>query len=841
VRIIFDFASLQIYDIYSALRTPARYTFNILLILLVTAIGAKAQSYTIEGRVVDAETNTPLPFVNVVIEGEAKGTITDIDGKFTITSGTPFKALLISYIGYESARAVLEDASRSGIVIRLRRKRLELGEVEIMPGENPAHRIINKSVDNRKANDPERLRSFTYTSYNKMYITADLTAQDTINTLDTAKMVLRKMLAKQHLFMNESVTERKYLEGRNNEIVLANRMSGVKEFPFAFLSSQFQSFSFYSDMITVLDKKYLNPISPGSTSKYLFILEDTLYQGMDSVFVISFGPRKGRTFEALKGVLYINTNGYAIQNVLAEPVDNSGMVAGRIQQKYEFIDGRQWFPVQLNTDWYYNVFSISDSSISTDMRGRSGTFDPNNKLKIVNRTYLKDIVIDPPLRKKELSSVEMEIAADAHLKPEEFWNKYRIDSLTPRELMTYKVVDSIGKAENLDLKLRTYEALVFGKYPLGYFDIDLNTIYAYNEYEGNRLGFGMHTSMRLSKVFSAGGYGAYGLRDKDVKYGGDISFLLWDAPELKLRAGYMNDVLETGGQEFFDDRKLLSSESVRRYLITMMDRVEKQEISLSFRAMQHFRVGLLFNDQTRSPTTDYRYGIPSANTVLSDRFNITEAGLAIRIAYREKFLKTSRYKASLGSDHPVVYLQVTRGLKGVLRGEYEYARLDLKIESSFLLREYGRTTLQLRAGYLHGDLPYTLLYAGRGSYEKYSLAFFQSSFGTMRMNEFVSDKYAALFWMHNLGTLLSKGKKFRPELVLITNAGIGALSNRDRHFNILLRTMEKGYFESGLLVNSIFRSELFGAGIGALYRYGPYSFSKPEDNMAVKLTMSVNF
>lgn len=827
-------------DARIAWRTFIQRAFSLLVIFFVTTAAARAEEHTVSGKVIDAETNVALPFVNVVIEGEARGVITDIDGKFIIRSEAPVKALLVSYIGYENMR--VEVSINSSLVIALKRKDLQLGEVEVLPGENPAHRIIKKATENRKRNDPERLNSFTYTSYNKMYITADLTAQDTINSLDSAKMVLRNTLAKQHLFMSESVTERKYSGGKNNERVIANRVSGIKEFPFAFLSSQLQSFSFYKDMISVLDKYYLNPLSPGSTNKYLFIIEDTLYQGKDSVYVISYGPRKGKTFEALKGVLYINTNGYALQNVIAEPVDNSGMVAGKIQQQYELVEGKQWFPVQLNTDWYINMFSLTDTTLSSAMSSKQDKFNGNNKIKVVNRMYLKDIVIDPPIRKRDLTGVEMEIAEDAHLRTEEFWQKHRVDSLNEKELMTYKVVDSIGQAANLDLKMRVYEALAFGKYPLGKFDVDLDRILSYNEYEGNRLGFGLHTGRSVSKYISVGGYAAYGLRDKGVKYGGDMILTMDRSREVKLRAAYTEDVVETGGQEFFDENRFLSTEALRRYMITTMDKQQKQEMSFSFRALDHFRFGLIFNQQTRTSTNDYRYGIPSENTILHDRFHLTEAGISVRFAYREKFLETSRYKASLGSDYPVLQVQVTRGLKDVLDGEYDYMRYDVKLESSFLLKQYGRTTLHLRAGYIDGDVPYTLLYTGRGSYEKYSMVMLNNSFGTMRMNEFISSRYAAVFWSHNLGAILfPRQKKFRPELVLVTNAGIGMLSNQDRHFNIPIRTMEKGYFESGLLLNNMLRSELFGVGAGFLYRYGPYALSKPEDNIAVKITLSANF
>jgi hypothetical protein len=805
-----------------------------LIAFFLVALSAQAQSYSVSGVVIDTETKAPLPFVNIVIDGQSRGATTDIDGKFVITYQQPFDVLNLSYLGYEQLRYTIKG-NRSSLV-----KIVELSEVEIMPGENPAHRIIKRVAASREKHNPERLRSFTYTSYNKIYATADIASTDTVNTLDTSRMTLSKVLEKQHLFLSESVSERKFLEGRSNELVIASRISGLKESPFAFLATQMQSFSIYDNMLMVLDKNYLSPVSDGSVSKYLFILEDTLYQGDDSVYVISFRPRKGKTFEALQGVLYINTNGYAVQNVLAEPVDNTGMLAGKIQQKYELIDNKQWFPVQLNTDWYYNLFTVGDSTISMSSRGRSAVFDPNNKIKMVNRSYIRDIVIDPDLKKNKFTDAEVEIAPDASSKPEEFWNKYRVDSLSSKEVYTYNVIDSIGKEIKLDLKVRTYEALAFGKYPLGPVDIDLDRVYTYNEYEGHRAGLGLHTNDRILKWLSLGGYCGYGIRDKGFKYGGDIAFRLHKRSELTLGASYIDDVVESGGVQFFGDKKVFSPESLRKYLVERMDGIEKQEASLSFRALRHFRFHFAFNTQTRTVNDGYRFGIASENTVLYDKFSFTEASLGIRFAYREKFLKTPRYQTSLGSDGAIIYAQVTRGLKDVLDGGFDYMRYDLKIERSFLLREYGKSTVLLNAGYIDSDLPYTMLYNGKGSYEKYAFASGNTSFGTMRMNEFVSDRYASLFFSHNLGKLLSRSERFQPELVLITNVGFGSLRHADHHFNIFVRTMEKGYYESGVLLNSLFRSELFGMGAGALYRYGPYMLSKPADNVAVKFTLSVN-
>ena len=85
---------------------------NLIVVLLallsvLTAIDAVAQSGTIEGIIQNAETGTPIPGVNVVLEEEGRspfGTSTDANGQFTIEdvpAGT--YAVQVSAIGFASA------------------------------------------------------------------------------------------------------------------------------------------------------------------------------------------------------------------------------------------------------------------------------------------------------------------------------------------------------------------------------------------------------------------------------------------------------------------------------------------------------------------------------------------------------------------------------------------------------------------------------------------------------------------------------------------------------------------------------------------------------------------
>ncbi|PJC62408.1 MAG: hypothetical protein CO022_04675, partial [Flavobacteriales bacterium CG_4_9_14_0_2_um_filter_32_27] len=468
-----------------------------------------------------------MAFVNILANNNA-GTTTDIDGIFRFNTPTPITSLKLSYVGYEVQEVDVQDLEK--ITIELISKSYQLQEVIVRAGENPAHRIIKKVVDNRNIHNPEKSLDFKYDSYSKLYVTGNpdsaiVNNKERFEKLDSNDKEMLNWLENHYIMMMESVTERSYKQpNKNFEKVIASRVSGLQNPTFALLGTQLQSFSFYNPYMNVLDKAYLNPISTNSINKYLFVIEDTTFSGKDTVFIISFTPLKNKNFDALKGLLYINTNGYALQNVIAEPYKQDEGVAIKIQQQYELLEGK-WFPKQLSSTINFNSLEANGF-----------------KLIGLSRTYIKNVELNPELKNKQFGYVDTEIDPNATRKDEVFWNKYREDTLSQKEKNTYHVIDSLGKAENLDKKLAGLEAFFTGKITWGKIDLDLNRFVSYNNYEGFRLGGGFHTNKRLLKWVSVGGYGAYSFKDKEEKYGGDITFFIQPQNDVELNFSYKKDV-----------------------------------------------------------------------------------------------------------------------------------------------------------------------------------------------------------------------------------------------------------------------------------------------------------
>jgi hypothetical protein len=813
----------------------------------------------LQGRVIDAETGEPLPFVNIVFNQRGTGTTTSLDGYFSIDTRVKPEFLKLSYVGYEPV-TIFSDGKEGAFpaVLSMKRKPYLIDEVTVRPGINPAHRIIEEAFKNRRQNDPERLSSFTYTSYNKLFITlvpdstltrvnlpgspnisvrfsfegaAEEFEKQEVDTVDnevpdSSSIKMEEFLEKQHLFLLESVSERAYLHpGRNNERVIASRVSGFKDPSFTLLATQLQSFSFYDNFISLLDRRYLNPISRGSTSRYSFILEDSMFTELDdTLYVISFRPYPNRNFDGLRGVVYINSRGYAVQNVIAEPAESHNFFTIRIQQNYTLVDNLQWFPAELNTDIIFGQDNFSAGSGSS------------YSLVGIGKSYLSDIKIEPELRRRDFNHVELTIDPNAHRQTESFWEKFRIEPLTEKDEKTYHVIDSIGEAANFDRSLRVLEAIATGYIPWGYVNVDYMSIIDFNHFEGLRPGLRLVSNDRFSGRFSLGGHVALGTRDKEIKYGAEAGLVLFPGGDMKIGVSYKMDVEEAGSYKFLGAQSALSTENYRRFNIGRMDYVEQSSATLSFRLMRHFQAGLYINSSRVDPGDQYIYSDGGTENLT---FNFTESGLNLRFAYREKFMQTPKgNRISMGTDFPVLWVNYGRGLS-ILDGDYEYTRIQARLFQTFVTKSLGTTSFVIEGGLVDENVPLQKLYTGKGNYRHFSLDA-ANSFATMRMLEFASSEFVSFYFRQNFESLLFRSGNFRPELVFITNIGYGLLKNSENHQNISLRSMERGYFESGVLLNNIISRFIMGYGIGVYYRYGPYSFDRTFDNFAFKLAFSFN-
>ena len=797
--------------------------------LFFTSHFAMSQNH-LEGEIRDSKTKDVLPFVHVIANDSGKGTATNIDGVFKLNSPEKIRFVQVSYVGYE--KQVVPIKQGKSPVILLKKINFSLKAVNIYPGENPAHAIILKTYANSDKNNPKKSGSFEYDTYMKMrgIIDMDSVAKADTNDLDSISMAIMSFLETSDIFMMETVTHRKFRpQNFSKETVVATKVSGFKNPNFGLLTSQMGSFTFYDEKFTFGNREYINPISKNSINKYLFVLEDTTYSNSDSTFIISFRPRQGKKFDGLKGLLYINTNGYALENVIAEPTEYLDGVNVSIQQSYEMVNNKRWFPSEIKTD-----FTMILDTLEAEVNF-VGTL----------RGFFLNIKLDPEIPKKEFSHIAVEIDPMATKKPSEYWEEHRVTPLTERELMTYQKVDSISKEFNIERNFFILNSFLSGVVPYRFIDFDLDRVFRYNRYEGFGLGLGIHTNRKFSEHFKTGGYFNYGFGDETWKYGGDLSYFPIKRKELEFKVSYMKDVVETGGTEWYiKTRSGFSSARMRPFFVSLKDEREMYQFSTQFRSFNHLQTMVFANYDQRTTMNNSIYYDENGNV---KRNNTTaEIGVNFRYAFGESYMPINGKLYSLGTTAPIIHFKYTRGIKDVDLGgvgqksEFDYNKIDLKIIHQFKWRALGTTSGSINFGYTDGNLPKTFMFNAPATYYSSLPIQTDQSFQTMRANEYFADVFTHVFFKHSFPKINTNLKWFKPQMAVYHNMGYGEATSTNLDNNPDIQDYWDGYYESGAGVDNLYTTNGIGYGIAVMYRYGPRALPYYLDNWSIKLSLGIN-
>lgn len=790
--------------------------------------------HVVSGKVTDAGSGRPISFVNVVTKPSRTGTVTGINGKFSLEVEQPQRSITFSFIGYKTRTLNLGNKKNQVINVALKKTSYRFKEVVVYPGRNPAHRIIRKVIQNRGRHRLKSMAPLTYHAYHQYLMNPDtlesstfrfFNEQDTPTTpADTSGKDIREFLQKSYIMYMETVTKTTVpRQGKPRQNILATQFSGFKKPGIYSSLAQQQPHPFYNEMLTFLQQKFLNPVAKGFERNYAFILEDTLYQEGDSVFVITFFPSPGKNFKGMEGRIFVNNDGYAIQNITVHP-KVEGTWKLRIQQKYRQLGDTLWFPSQIKSNYLFTNFEVG-----------------KYPMELTGQPFIRKVNFRACLKFSLVSPAPVEIEKNAGDRLDTFWLRYRGDTLSTKEKNTFKFWDTIDPNHKFEKILHSGPSFLKGNIPVGFLNPPLKYIEETDEYQGFRLGAGAETNDKLSRNFSIGGFAGYGFKDKIFSYGGYGSLRILNASQLTFHLSWKKDVEEPGNRKFYKERSFFNKENYRDYLVEKMYLFREGSAWLSARLFRNLRIKGEYL-QKKVWTNDegnffWNYRKQENKSLPGPSFTLKEEKIKLRWAPNETYAKLSGMELPLKSANWTFYLNLTHGRFSEDPVFNDYYKTEVQMERSFFTKNLGKSTLQLEAGKTFGKIPAFSLYNGYGSGKKEKTTLeIPSSFQTMQVNEFLNDRYVFLFFRHNFGSLLLKKKHFSPAIIVSHNAGFGWLQKRS-YLPEKFQPLDQGYYEAGLTFANLFSFSNLGFGIGAFYRYGPYTRARWQDNVFFVLSL----
>lgn len=762
------------------------YTFSLFISLNGCLL---AQETIVTGKVTDAATGDPIPFVNVVFKGTSNGMTTDFDGKFRIRALaiTPADSIVASYIGYKPKSRKIKRGIQQVINIQLEEDVTKLQEVVIKSGENPAFPILRKIQDNKERNDKRRLSGYEHETYSKTEIDAD-----NISDKLREKKVMRKIaqvldsldrIAGEDgkpilpLFVSESVSKIYYRDNPKlkKEFVERSRINGVMGDQYSDLISQvlgpsIQDYNFYSSWMNFGQKAFVSPIADVWRLYYDYELLDSATLDNHYCYRIDFFPKNPQSL-AFTGTMWITKEEYAIKQIdatIGSSADINFIEKIKIQHEYQKVEGGAWLPSKSRV-------LIDVGELTNNSAGLLAKFYVSNKNFVVNKPKPTSF-FDTAIEKAEDATLE---------ESDKVWDTLRHEPLTKAEQNVYHMIDTIKNLPIVRSYIDVIKLIINGYYTKGKLDWGpYLAIVAVNSHEGVRFQAGFRTNFDFSRKWILGARVAYGLKDETFKYQLFATRILdrkrWTTVSVRTRY----DINRLGLDEDLVTDFPLFVYASRWGPYNKSYYYHEHRAILERELFKGFIQRVAVRQYNFDPTYNFEYFEDPSNPATSPvgrTFQTSEVFLESRYARDQVYIQNGNNRIGLESKRwPVFTLRYTHGFKSTL-GDFQYDKIRLNINKRMKMGPLGNGFLNLTAEQIFGRLPAPLLNMPLGNQ---SIIYSPVNFNLMRFGEFATDQYVSLQYRQNFEGLFLNSipliQKLKWRLLATANVLVGSLSSANQ-------------------------------------------------------------
>lgn len=808
------------------------------------------QTTTVSGKITDANTNVPLPFVNVTFRNSKIGTTTNLDGKYSLESYYATDSLVASFLGYKKMSKKVKKDVMQEINFELQPTTIELKAVEILGDkkqENPAHPILRNVMNNKKINNREKLEAYQYEAYNKV--------EFDLNNIDDEFKKRKVMKPFSFIFQYIDSSEKKPFvpifitetsseiyfrrdDGGKKEVVKGTRISGIKnESVSQFLGDMYQNFNIYDNYFTIFNKSFASPISDFWQLTYNYYLVDSVLIENNWCYKLHFKPKLKQGL-AFTGDMWIHDTTYAVKRIemsVSKEANINFVHEFRVAQQYTQVEKEVWM---LTKDFLFVDFSLTNTT--------TGVYGSKT-------SSYRNFLINKPKESGFFSATtNITIEDSAMERSEDFWQEHRHEKLTTKEQRIYGMVDTIKNIPAFRTIIDVIHTFLYGYMPQGKVEIGpYFTLFSFNPVEGARFRVGIRTNHKFSKRLRPEVYLAYGTKDNRFKYGTSLLYTISQKPLQKVTLSYKHDVQQLGQEQTAWRHDNFLSSILRRNPaiklsgfneLTCLYQYEffqglTAEPSLSQKRIYSISDSLRFERQNNG-----------SGPAVSEEVHTSEVGISVRFAYNEKFVLGKFDRVSLGTKFPIIRINYTKGFSGILKSQYDYHKLKININDKWRFGPFGWSRVIVEGGKIFGEVPFVLqeIHNGNETWQ-----YDMSAYNLMNFYEFVSDEYVSLFITHHFnGYFLNRiplMHKLKWRETAFIKGVLGRLNYDSRNllsFPWAMGTLNKGpYYEAGVGVENILKV----LRVDALWRLSYLSYPDNEEKnknislFGVRATLYISF
>ena len=714
-----------------------------LTILLFVALQAvlSAQQFTIKGFVKDLQTNGALGYANIRVAETTKGTAANLEGKFELRLNAGNYTLVASFIGYYSDTVSIDlKGNVLDLDFELKKTKIQLSDVVILPGENLAVEILRKAIDKKKARK-EILNSYEFEAYTKGTVRTEEDFSATGNNVtlgfdsgDSTELKITGIL--------ENQSKGYYKKpGSYKEIILARKQSA--NFPpyINTVTGGRVIQNFYDDDVNFFGGDLPGPLSDDALNYYYFYIKQIVAMDNDKVFQIHMEPDDPAD-PGFEGDIFITDSTYDLIKVdlRLNRAANPGGIFDTINVFQQFASYDEiYMPVDYRLFLKANFLGLA----------RIG-FELNS--------VMYDYKINPAIDEDEFSKAIVTVLPDADKKDSLYWFSTQRIPNTSEEDEAYRRIDSLSMVpvsfwDRFEiLSTRTYLSDNFAvSAPLD--------IYHFNRVEGHSLKFGFYVDDYLEQRLYSDLELSYGFSDKKFKTDFSVEYLLGDYRTTSIRVNAYNKLKTLFGASvgYWDLTAsllaLLNKEEFNDYYYS-----KGFDFEIEGEVLPVLTVRTGFKNSTDNSAVNksnfsffrkdksYRVNPPIYET----RINAITAGFDLD--FRD-YIENGyfRRRTSLGHSYILLSGDVTHSSTGLLKSDLDFTTYEMRIRSFIKTFRSASMRVRVYGMYNTGKLPYQFMYALPGNINLLSK---QNSFRTLRINEVVGEKVLTLNIEHDFRTEL---------------------------------------------------------------------------------------
>lgn len=804
--------------VYPYMKRKLLFAFGIFLAFFLSAL---AQT-KVSGVVYD-NTNQPLPYVNVYFKGTNEGVITDENGKFYLESVKTYTDILVSFVGFSSKEVHLTGAVNYSLKVKLE-DATELKEIKLYAGKtskknNPAIDILRKIWERRRKNGLYMFRQYQYDKYEKVEF--DLNNIDSTMTkskvfkgmefifehVDTSNVTGKSYLP---IFINEALSKvyGNNVHKRKKEVAIANRNSGFSgnQQITAFIKDLYADYDIYNNYLKFFDKDFVSPLSRTGINVYNYVLADTAVIDNKYCYNIVFYPRRKGEL-TFKGNFWVNDTTYAIKKIAMSASQGANINWVKdiyIEQEFDVLNDSVFL---LKRDHMMSDFALRKKDESKGVYGKRTT---------LFRDYDFNKELPDEFYAKEVNDFDESLSQ----KSDEFWDENRFESLNKDEKGVYKMLDTLKTIPKFKHMYDLVATLGSGYYQMGKFDYGpIFSTFGFNDVEGWRIRSGGRTYFGQNDPWRIEGYGAYGFKDGQFKYGLSGKWMVNKRNRVILQGGTRRDIEQIGvsltatsdvlGRSFASSSLFSSGNNNKLSSVnftTFSAEIEPVK-NLVFRANVNYRT--LKSADPEVFQLDYWLDPRDHSKGTVGHLQQYEYGFLADYTPKRRTIGYGVERTDVDLNYARLFLNYSHGISGVTATDFKYDKLQFYYRQPVLVGGFGRLFTTFEAGKIFGAVPLGLMGVIPGNQSWFSI---ENTYNLLNYYDFLADEYMSLHLEHNFnGKLFSRIPGIR-DLNLREIIGIkgvyGTISDENRALNasnVIYRAPEDVYWEYHAGIGNIFK------------------------------------